>query len=220
MKRAPGALIKGRLITVEGLDGCGKTTQLSLLAQRLAQVSPPVTTMLTLNPGGTPLGKNLRQLLLNEKQTGLTPAPMAELLLYLADRAQHVTQVIRPALEQQQTVLCDRFTDSTVAYQGYGRGFEVAMIHQMNQWSTGGLVPDCTLLFDGPVAALRARLTGEPDRLESENLAFFERTRQGFLDLARQYPRRIHVIDALQSPEAIAEQVWRLVSPLFAERPL
>jgi dTMP kinase len=133
---------------------------------------------------------------------------MSELFLYLADRAQHVHEVIHPALQTKTIVLCDRFTDSTVAYQGYGRGLAKDMLTQLNTWASQAIVPDCTFLLDAPAETLLRRLSGPKDRLESESISFFEHVRQGYLDLARQYPKRIHIIDATQSIETISEQVF------------
>lgn len=184
---------------------------------------------LTCNPGGTALGQALRALLLETRQSvpscatatataslatqqafvALPPTPMAELLLYMADRAQHTEAILKPALAQGAWVLCDRYADSTLAYQGAGRGMDPAMIAQINTWVTQGIVPDKTFLLDAPPALLRGRREARSaaDRLEAEGLDFHQRVRAGFLDLARAHPQRIVVIDAGQPEEAVFLQI-------------
>jgi dTMP kinase len=205
----------GRFVTFEGLDGCGKTTQLAMLAKKLRLESPDWHVLETLNPGGTLLGKELRQIILCQRQESSPPSAMAELFLYLADRAQHVHEVISPALQSKTVVLCDRFTDSTIAYQGYGRGLSNTMLAQLNTWASQAIVPDCTFLLDAPVELLLGRLKGPKDRLESESVSFFERVRQGYLDLARQYPERIVLLDASQSVEVLSELVFSHLTTLL-----
>lgn len=199
-------------ITFEGLDGCGKTTQRDLLAQRLAELNIP--TLVTRDPGGTEIGQALRQILLYHK--GFL-SNRTELLLYLADRAQHVDEKIRPALDAGQVVLCDRYLDSTLAYQGGGRGFAAETILAMNDFASGGLMPQLTLLFDGPAEVLLARASkrGEADRLEQQAIDFFNATRKAYLALAQAAPQRIIVLDATQSIEALEAQVWQLIAPLL-----
>jgi len=195
-------------ITFEGLDGCGKTTQRDLLVARCIAESIPVLS--TRDPGGTEVGQALRQILLYHK--GFV-SNRAELLLYLADRAQHVDEKIRPALDAGQVVLCDRYLDSTLAYQGGGRGFDFETIGEMNRFASGGLMPDLTLLFDGPADVLLARAgkRGEADRLEQLAVDFFNATRAAYLQLAQADPQRIKVLDATLPIETLQEQVWETV---------
>ncbi len=194
-----------RLITLEGGEGCGKSTQAQYLYDWLTQTQRPVA--LTREPGGTPLGKRLRSLLL---ESGEGPTTMAELMLYAADRAEHVERVIRPALAGGTVVLCDRFIDSTVAYQGYGRGLDLDVIDQLNALATGGLVPDLTLWLDlDPVIGLARR--PEPDRLEAAGLAFHRRVYAGFAAQAERHSR-IRTIQADQSIPDVAEQIRTTVA--------
>jgi dTMP kinase len=188
MPRAP-------LITFEGVEGAGKTT----LAQHLADWlrAQGVSVRLTREPGGSPLGKHLRPLLLHEPLDA-----WAELFLFLADRRQHTLQVILPALEQGAWVLCDRYADSTLVYQGYGRGLDIALIRRLNALATGDLTPDLTVLIDLPVEDALARANA-PNRFEAETLAFHTRIREGYLQLARAEPRRFLVLDGLQPLEAL-----------------
>lgn len=177
----------GKLITFEGIDGSGKTTQLQRLGTFLREAGYDVLT--TREPGGTPLGRQIRQALLDGESGSVDP--LAELLLYAADRAQHVRQLIRPALLAGRIVLCDRFCDATVAYQGYGRGFPIDLIIQLNQLATDGLTPDLTLFYDLPVEEGLARTRGrqtagapgrenQADRLDREPLDFHRRVREGY----------------------------------------
>ena len=194
-------------ITLEGVEGCGKSTQ----ASRLAEAFGPET-VLTQEPGGTDLGRCIRSLLLEKE--GAAVSPRAELLLYFADRAQHVAEVIRPALESDRVVVCDRFTDSSLAYQGHGRGLPTLEIRAVAQAATGGLVPNLTLLLDLPVhvGLKRARNRGAQDRLESEARAFHERVRSGYLEMARAEPKRWVVIDAQGESEVVARRVLDAVA--------
>ena len=187
-------------ITFEGIDGSGKTTQIERLAQVLQAQGHSVVQ--TRDPGGTDIGRQLRQILLHHP--GYV-SPRCELFLYLADRAQHVDELIRPALAEGKIVLCDRYIDSTAAYQGGGRGLALAEIHRMNDIATGGLKPDKTFLFDAPVDILlhRAKNRTAADRLEQEQVSFFEMIRSQYLALAQAEPKRIMVVDATQSPETI-----------------
>jgi dTMP kinase len=198
----------GIFITFEGGDGSGKSTQIKLLAQTLQAMGK--TVVLTQNPGGSPLGQQLRDILLHHQGP---VDPMAELLLYMADRAQHVATVIQPALAQGHVVLCDRYTDSTVAYQGWGRQLDAPMINTLNQWATGGLVPKLTLLLDGDPAVLRQRVAhrGKPDRLEGEALVFHQAVRQGYLALASQAPQRIRVVPATDPIETVQATIQSAV---------
>ncbi len=206
-----------RLITFEGGDGSGKTTQMKRLEGHLT--SKGKTCLLTLEPGGTELGKWIRKVIV-EGGRGEVANEM-ELFLYLADRAQHIREVIRPAMEEGRIVLCDRFTDSTLAYQGYGRGFDLVLLQRMNQLASGGLQPDLTLLLDcAPETAVsRARRRtkaqspggGRGDRFESQNLEFHERVRGGFLEIARAEPNRIVVLDTSAPAQEVHEKIKKVV---------
>ncbi|MDH4378766.1 MAG: dTMP kinase [Vampirovibrionales bacterium] len=191
-------------VTFEGMDGSGKSTQAQRCYEALVAVGIPV--LLTKNPGGTALGSELRNILLHT-QSPITPK--AELLLYIADRVQHLEEVVKPALTAGTVVLCDRFSDSTLAYQGYGRGLDVAWIGSLHQLAFNNVQPDVTLLFEGPVETLLARAKGrsEADRLEREAVDFYERIASGFNTLAAQYPNRIQRLDATLPLETLHEQV-------------
>lgn len=203
----------GVFISIEGVDGAGKSTQVRRLADELTRQGHDV--VCTHEPGATPLGSHLRDLLLH---ADAPVDPRAEALLYAADRAQHVAEVIRPALERGSVVITDRYLDSSIAYQGAGRTLSAATIRDLSLWATDGLLPDATLLLDLPVAQalVRRNGTGEaPDRLEREQIDFHQRVRDGFLRLAQQDPERITVIDADQDGDVIAANVLRAVSELF-----
>ncbi|MFM8661016.1 MAG: dTMP kinase [Cyanobium sp.] len=195
----------GRFVVLEGIDGCGKTTQLQRLMAWLpgsGLLAPGGQVVLTREPGGTPLGQALRQLLLHPPQ-GAAPLTTAELLLYAADRAQHVEQVIRPALAAGHWVLSDRFSGSTAAYQGHGRGLDLALIAQLEAIATAGLQPDLTLWLDLPLVESLLRRGGRaPDRIEAGGRPFLERVVSGFATLARQ--RGWVAIDAAADPQQVA----------------
>lgn len=198
----------GLFITFEGPEGAGKSTQLTRLVQTLQERGLTVT--VTREPGGTPLGTRVREVLLDP---ALDMHPLPEFLLYSASRAQLVQDVIRPALSRGETVVCDRYFDSSLAYQGAGRGLPLELLRGITQEVTGGLNPDLTLLLDlDPEIGLeRAAARGQPDRLERADLAFHQRVRQGFLQLARQEPGRFVVLDAASTPDAVQQQVWAAV---------
>lgn len=193
-------------ITLEGGEGVGKTTQQALLAERLQREGYACVS--TREPGGTALGRALREILLH----GDPLTPLAELFLYAADRAEHVQKCILPALAAGQVVVCDRFTDSTLAYQGYGRGLDLEKIRQLNHLATGGLQPHLTLWLDLPPEVGLAR-SGLADRLEQERLEFHRRVHQGFQALAAAEPQRIVRIDAGGSPLEVAARIWSVVQP-------
>ncbi|SEI87531.1 thymidylate kinase [Deinococcus reticulitermitis] len=199
----------GLFITFEGPEGAGKSTQLARLAERLQAQGRTVT--VTREPGGTPLGTRVREVLLDP---ALAIDPLPEFLLYSASRAQLVSDVIRPALARGEAVLCDRYFDSSLAYQGAGRGLSPDLLRALTREVTGGLSPDLTLLLDlDPATGLgRAAARGQPDRLEQADLAFHERVRAGFLALAQAEPGRFTVLDAARNVEEVAAQVWRAVS--------
>ncbi len=206
-------------ITFEGIDGCGKSTQMRMLASVLRLQKIEVVT--TREPGGTPLGQRLRHALLEaEGQVD----PLAELLLYAADRAQHVRTLVGPALASGHIVLSDRYADATVAYQGAGRGFEPETVAEIVALATGGLKPDLTLLFDLPVAEARERAShrtrnGRPgDRLDSENETFHARVREAYLQIAEAEPARVRVVNALDSIEETHTRVLDIVLPFLESR--
>ncbi len=197
-------------ITFEGVEGAGKTTQIRLLTERLRQ-SGRTDILTTREPGDGPLGTELRRLALHPPD-GISVAPRAELLIMLADRAQHVTCVIRPHLNTGGIVVCDRYADSSVAYQGYGRGLDVAEIKRLNTWATDGLLPDVTVLLDLDPAIGLAR-QNERSIMEAQSLAFHARVRAGFLALADAAPVQWCVIDAARSVDAIHADIWAAVEP-------
>jgi dTMP kinase len=186
--------MRGRFVTVDGIEGAGKSTQLAFIAERLEQAGK--TVLRTREPGGTPLGEEVRSLLLQHRADGLTAE--AETLLLFAARAEHIARVIRPALAQGRWVVCDRFTAATYAYQGGGRGTLLSRIAILEDWVQGNLRPDLTLLYDLPVieGLARAGRRGVADRFESEDVAFFERVRAVYLELAAGEPERYTIIDA------------------------
>lgn len=208
-------MVSGRLITFEGGEGVGKTTQLPQLARALEQRG--YSCLCTREPGGTALGQTLRSLLLHAPAPHL--APTTELLLYAADRAEHISQVIHPALERGQIVLCDRFIDSTLAYQGYGQQLDLNLIQQLNQIATQGISPDLTLWLKLPVEQGLARAhqrssavsQAPTDRMESAEIAFHHRLYQGFQTLAQAHPHRIHTVAADGSIEEVAHRIWQIV---------
>jgi dTMP kinase len=196
-------------ITFEGGEGGGKSTQIKTLAARLTEAGHQVLT--TREPGGTPVGDQIRAVLLG---VGNQVAPLAELLLYSASRAQLVSQVILPHLAGGGIVLCDRYADSTYAYQGYGRGLDLAMLRQLTQIATGGLQPHLTLWLDLPPEvglARRASSNQALDRLDNEALSFHQRVRAGYAQLATESARWVR-IDADQAPDAVADIVWAVVA--------
>ncbi|NEP44897.1 MAG: dTMP kinase [Okeania sp. SIO2H7] len=204
----------GKLIVFEGVEGAGKTTQMSLLfewlQEQLASSNRKVIT--TREPGGTELGKAVRSLLL-EPELSEAIAPQAELLLYAADRAQHVETFIKPQLEEGNIVLCDRFTDSTIAYQGYGRGLSLELINQLNYIATGGLESDLTLWLelDVEVGLARTKVRGKSDRMERAAIDFHRRVRLGFQELAETHRDRIRRVDGSGSVEEVQGQIREIV---------
>jgi len=199
--------VTARFITLEGIEGAGKSTVAKFVLAWLARQQLPGR--LTREPGGTPLAERLRRLVLEPRAESLSP--VAETLLMFAARDLHLQGVIRPALARGEWVVCDRFTDATRAYQGSGRGVDAELIESLAEAVHGGLAPDCTLLLDLPVsvglARARGRAGGSTDRFEAETTAFFERVRAGYLELARREPRRFQVIDAAAPLERVEAQV-------------
>lgn len=196
-------------ISFEGGDGCGKSTQIARLAQFLEDHGH--TVVVTREPGGTPLGQHIRQLLLHGDDMG----PRAEALLYAADRSHHVETVIRPALERGETVLTDRFFDSSLAYQGAARSLGLDDVRDINVWATSGLIPDKTFLLDlDPVIGM-SRLTGEPDRLEKAGSDFHTRVRQQFLELAAREPERFEIVDASNDMDAVTAHIHAVIKDML-----
>ena len=200
----------GFFITLEGIEGCGKTTQSRALANWLR--AQGYTVLETREPGGTPLAEEIRSLLLNNpspQQRTQRITPECEAALVLAARSHHVAHKIRPALAQGHVVICDRFSDSTLAYQGYGRGLHLEDLEIYNDFVTGGLTPDLTLLFDLPVrqGLARRQQSRHQNRLDRESLSFHERVRRGFLALASKYPKRLKVLDGRNSTDVVALEV-------------
>ena len=200
---------RGAFITLEGIEGAGKSTCLALVRQLLQQSG--LRFIETREPGGTPLGEALRRLLLDHSSAGMSSD--TELLLMFAARSEHLQQKILPALEAGKWVLCDRSTDATYAYQGGGRGIPAARIKVLEEWVQKGVKPDLTLLLDLPpeTGLARAGKRSAPDRFETEALSFFDRVRQAYLDLARAEPARIRIVDASRSLPEVQAQVTALV---------
>lgn len=206
--------MSGFFLTFEGIEGCGKTTQAARLKAALEKTGK--TVVLTREPGGTTIGTKIRELLLDPTTKGL--APLAELLLYEADRAQHVAETIRPALEAGKVVICDRFADASTAYQGAARGLAHATVEELNAIATGGLEPHLTLLLDVPpkVSVERAReravkAGGRPDRFEREDFPFHEAVRDGYLEIAARRPDRFVRVDAERAAELVERDILEIV---------
>lgn len=210
--------MRGRFITFEGGEGCGKSTQIRLLADRLRASGKDI--LLAREPGGTPLAERIRSLVREELDD--PPNARAETLLFLASRAQLVASVLRPALASGKWVLCDRFADSTFAYQGYGRGFDLAELKRLNGFATGGLVPDRTVLLtvSPDVAARRMRMREaathtSADRMERAGEDFHKRLNEGFLSLAAAEPDRFSVIESDGTVEEVSERIWNSIRPML-----
>lgn len=202
-------MTQGLFITFEGPDGCGKTTQMNLLAQYFEKKGKKV--VLTREPGGKGLGEKVREILLNYNGE---VSDRCESFLFLADRAQNIDIIVKPAVKQGEIVLCDRHIDSTVAYQGYGRGLDINEINMLNNLATGGKKPDLTLVFDVDVETSMKRVGKEKDRMESAGIDFHNRVRNGYLELAKQEPTRIKVLDATKTIEEIHEKVIEIIEKL------
>jgi len=203
-------MTRGRFVTLEGVDGAGKSTHVTWSAERLR--APGRRVLVTREPGGTPLAERLRELVLAEPM-----GPIAETMLMFVARADHVLREIEPALAAGTWVLCDRFTDATFAYQGGGKGVSAELIAHLAQVSHGGLMPDRTLVFDCPYEVSRARMSQasrSPDRFEREDRQFFERVRQAYLGLAHSDPERIRVIDAVGSVDSVKKAVEEAISDI------
>lgn len=210
-------LLKGKFITFEGIDGSGKSTQLRLLQDALRARGLEIVT--TLEPGGTTLGKRLRAAFL---ETDETVSPMAELLLFAADRAQHVSYLIKPSMQEGKIVISDRYADATVAYQGAGRGFDERVIDAVIGLATGGLKPDLTLFYDLPVDMAIARANkrngddAKNNRMDAETHDFYERVRERYLKIAEKDPQRFKVIDATGSPDEIFKDTMKIVEEFLS----
>lgn len=203
--------MKGQLIVFEGMEGGGKTSQMEQTGDwlRAGGLGKPLEVVQTREPGGTELGQKLRSLLLNDPNLQIDYR--SELLLYAADRAQHINQFLKPQLEAGKIILCDRFVDSTLAYQGYGRGLDLDLIHQLNTIAVAGLESDLTLWLDVEVETGLARVQkrGKRDRLEQADITFHQRVRQGYQTLAQKFPNRIVPINANQSPQAVQNAIQK-----------
>lgn len=203
-------------ITFEGIEGCGKTTQIGLMGDFLDTKGIPY--IITREPGGTEIGEEIRKILLSSKNKDMSSA--TELFLYIASRAQHIKEVINPALVNKKIVLCDRFSDATIAYQVYARGFDLKMVKELNHLATSGLVPDVTILFDCPVEVGLARAMGRissganqamEDRFERENKSFHEKVREGYLKVAKEENKRIIVIDGTKDRDIVHKEICEAV---------
>jgi dTMP kinase len=220
-KVKPGNISRGVFITFDGVEGCGKTTQMALLEKYL--LDRRIEVMVTREPGGTRLGEKVRRILLDPENTEMVSE--TELFLYLADRAQHVSEKILPALDAGKVVLSDRHADASVAYQGYARDIGPEFVNKLNEFATGGLMPDLTIILDLPPAdgleraAQRQRGSGKSgagsDRLESQRMEFHERVRAGYLDMAGHEPDRMKVVDASGTPEEVHRKVTTECAPVL-----
>ncbi len=211
--------MRGKFITFEGIDGSGKSTQVRMLADRLKREGFDV--LATLEPGGTPLGKRLRAAFLETEET---VAPLAELLLFAADRAQHVEFLIEPAILQGKIVVSDRYADATFAYQGAGRGFSEGAVNQIIELATSGLKPDLTLFFDLPVEAALERTTSRStggerkNRMDRETGEFYARVRRAYLKIAEAEPQRFRIVDANGSTEEVHARVLEVVTQFLSKK--
>lgn len=211
----------GVFITFEGIEGCGKTTQIALLADLLRQRQIPV--VVTREPGGCAIADKIRAILLDSTNSAITSE--CELLLYAAARAQHISEVVKPALEQGKIVLCDRFCDATIAYQGYGRMLDVATIDWLNEYSCQGIYPQLTLLLDLDVTTglTRARQRNsndyilDEDRFEAESMQFHQRIRDAYLNLSNAQPQRIKIIDATGNQDSVFARIVNAINPLMLQ---
>jgi dTMP kinase len=205
--------VRGKFITFEGIEGCGKTTQINRLAASLKARGFGV--VLSREPGGTAIGDRIRDILLDPRSVAMHP--LTELLLYEASRRQHLEEIIIPALKKGEIFLCDRFSDSTIAYQGAARNIEAGIIKELDKIATGGFKPDLTLVLDlGPSEGLeRARGRSEPDRFEREKTAFHEAVRNGYLELAKKEPARVKIVNGAQNIDDVEKEIAAIVDDLL-----
>ena len=207
-------MARGIFITFEGIEGCGKTTQVELLRGHLAGLGHEV--LVTREPGGSPIGEKIRDILLDPGNSGMTA--LTELLLYEASRAQHVKDVIEPALEAGATVISDRFYDASTAYQGHARGLGADKVEKLNLVATGGLRPDLTIVLDLPASEGLRRLGRDLDRIESEAVDFHENVRNGYIELARRDPERVKVVDSSGAVEDTASEIVKIMDDFLPRR--
>ena len=209
-------LKQGFLLSFEGIEGCGKTTQIRALARRLRAFGYHVVE--TREPGGAPISEQIRTVLLDPSNRGMDAR--CEVFLYLASRAQHLAEKVRPALEKGAVVLCDRFADATTAYQGYGRRIGPRAITRLNRFATAGLAPDLTIILDVPVTVglTRKRRMGGLDRLDREHAVFHETVRRGYLRIAKRDPRRVRVVDGTLLMDKVTGAIARIVEPRLRAR--
>ncbi len=204
---------KGLFITFEGADGSGKTTQLNMVKDFLIEKGFDV--VVTREPGSLDIGKKIREILLHAKEI---VADRCEMFLFLADRAQHVETYIKPALKQGKIVLCDRHTDSTIAYQGYGRNQDIELLKNLNKIAVNGIEPDLTLLYDVSTEIAQLRVGSEKDRMESAGMEFHKKVRNGYLELQKENPKRIKLINANNSIETVFEDTKNIIMNLIQEK--
>ncbi len=199
---------KGIFITFEGIEGSGKTTQVKLLAERLKEQGFKV--IKTFEPGDTQAGEKIREILLSPS---ININPLTELMLYFSDRIQHVEEKIRPAINQGIIVICDRFTDSTIAYQGYGRGLSIELIEELNDILLNNFKPDLTILLDLPaeIGLSRNQKINKRDRFEMEDIAFHNKVRKGYLQIANSEPERFFIVDATENVSEISQKIYEIV---------
>ncbi len=211
------SIIKGQFITVEGVEGAGKSTIVNFIKEQVEAAAADISCVVTREPGGTPIAESIRKVLLSKHDEIMSPD--TELLLMFAGRAQHISQVILPALQRGQWVVSDRFTDASFAYQGGGRGIPLSHIRELAAWVQGDLQPNITLLLDLPVDVGFSRLSGRgaKDRIESEGIDFFERVRERYLIRAGKFPERFRVINANQDLTLVKQQVRDALKPLLVE---
>lgn len=203
-------MTRGLLVTLEGIDGCGKSTQVELLGRRMSQEG--IEHVMVREPGGTAVGESTRQILLNNNYS---PSLQSEIFLYMAARSELTGQVIGPSLKSGLLVLCDRFTDSTLAYQGFGGGADLEMIRNLSNLATGAIVPDLTILLDLPVEEAVFRRGTSADRMESKDFRFHQRVRNGYLEIACNEPGRVRVVNALSTVEELEAIIWNMVKEVI-----
>jgi len=204
----------GLFITFEGGEGCGKSTQAKILYRKMQEAN--ISCILTQEPGGTPLGNEVRDLLKTKRPLNIYPK--TELLLFAACRAQIVTEVIQPSLDSGKTVICDRFADSTTVYQGYGRGLDLNLIQSINDLATHGLKPDLTILLDmRPQISIQRKSNRMNDRFDTEDMLFHQKVREGYLELAKQEPSRWFIIDGKEPVDTISLLIWQKVNGLLQQ---